>query len=284
MPEDISIWTSVVVARLPEPRSCLHKRKIHSVGRYTRIADLKTRLSSQQVYVEGKSVVLKLQTETWLITEDEQGHLYPSSRRDVIKERVALADFSPPPDSGSELRLVAEITDFNSDMLIQDSQLVIIYYLTFRLLVLRDQIVALQAEKTDQLGSGMPELNAQAHNDSLRAENLDLRRQLKLYATNLYQLKKSLQKAETMNDELSRQIKDLQIRSSQTKTGEKNNRAKYVESKDIKSQENIVPVSVERLKLAEPTNAAGKIIPLKPREAEVFNMGKRIKEFFITNA
>ena len=101
-----------------------------------------------------------------------------------------------------------------------------------------------------------------AHNDSLLAENINLRRQLKIYETNLLSIKKSLQKAETINAELSRQIKLLQVGTAVHEELEKDERARRSDQKSETS----------------------KIVPLHSLEEHRQKMGRRIKEFFINNA
>lgn len=262
MPENVSIWSPVVVARLPDTRTCQHKYEISSAIRYKGIADLKTRISFHQVKVEGRSVELKVQAETISIMEDEQGNLHPLSRRDVIKERVALADFRPRPDGGQEPYYVAEIIGFYGDMVIQGQKLIIMYYLTFKLLALREQLVTLQPETIAQSEPITSPQSLQLQSDSLIAENISLRRQLRVYETNLLNLKKSLQKSESINAELKRQIKLLQAGSAPP----------------------INSSAADRFIRDEPKNKTAKIIPLNRREEGRQNMGRKIKEFFINNA
>lgn len=262
MQEKVSIWSSVVVARLPESRTCQHKREFTTAIRYKRILDLKTRISFQQAKIEGRSVELKIQAETLFIMEDEQGNLHPLSRRDAIKERIALADFLPQLDNGQELCYVAEIIDFYGDMVMQGQNLIIIYCLTFKLLALREQMVTLQPETIEEPVSVTLVQSEQVRSDSLIAENINLRRQLRVYETNLLNLKKSLQKAESINAELKRQIKLLQTGTAPQKPA----------------------AEFERFKRNDQKNETSKIIPLHSLEERRQNMGRRIKEFFINNA
>ncbi|HNX92342.1 MAG TPA: hypothetical protein PKI17_02365, partial [Syntrophomonas sp.] len=193
---------------------------------------------------------------------DERGNLFPFSRRDVIKERIPLAKFLPRPNEGQELCYIAEITDFYGDTMMQGQSLIVIYYLTYRLLAIREQMVTLQPETIEVPSPARLAESDQHNNDALMAENINLRRQLKIYEMNLLSIKKSLQKAETNNAELSRRIKLLQAGSA---AHEEPNKADRTRRSDQKSD-------------------TSKIIPIHSLEERRQKMGRRIKEFFINNA
>ncbi len=262
MQDEVSIWSSVIVARMPETCTCQNKREITTAVRYKRIEDLKTRISARQVKIEGKSAELIVNVETLFILEDEQGNLLPFSRRDVIKERIPLAKFQPRPDDGQELCYIAEITDFYGDTVMQGQNLIVIYYLTYRMLALQEKIVTLQPGTIDEPSPARLAESDHTYNDSLLTENLNLRRQLKIYEMNLLSIKKSLQKAETINAELSRQIKLLQAGSAAHEEPEKADRARR----------------------SDQSSETSKIVPIHSLEERRQKMGRRIKEFFINNA
>ncbi|MDD3895327.1 MAG: hypothetical protein PHU36_09990, partial [Syntrophomonadaceae bacterium] len=124
------------------------------------------------------------------------------------------------------------------------------------------QMVTLQPETIEEPVSVMLVQSEQVRSDSLIAENINLRRQLRVYETNLLNLKKSLQKAESINAELKRQIKLLQAVAAPQKPA----------------------AEFEGFKRNDQKNETSKIIPLHSLEERRQNMGRRIKEFFINNA
>jgi hypothetical protein len=259
MQEGVSIWSSVIVARMPETCTCQSKREITTTIKYNRIEDMKTRISGRQVKIEGKSAELIVNVETLFILEDERGSLFPFSRRDVIKERIPLDQFLPRPDDVQEFSYIAEITDFFGDTFMQGQKLTVIYYLTYRLLAIREQMVTLQPGTMEEASPARLTESDQAYNDTLLMENLTLRRQLKINEMNLLSMKKSLQKAEAINAELSRQIKLLQAESA--------------EEKEI----------TKRTGRSDQSESS-KVVPIQSLQARRQKMGRRIKEFFMNNA
>jgi hypothetical protein len=265
MYEKVTIWSSVIVARLPEERICQQKSEFVTSIKYRRIEELKTRISSRQVKVEGKSVEIKVNVETLFILEDGYGNLQPFSRRDVIKERIPLVQFTPRSDNYQDLNYIAEIRNFYGDAILEGQNLVVIYYLAYTLLATREQMVTLQPEPIEVSRENTVSFIQPNHiqTEPLIAENIYLRRQLKLYETNLLSMKKSLQKAESSNAELRREIKVLQTgRTAEIPAG-----------KDGPSQQG----SSEKHETA-------RVIPIPTLEERRHQMGKKIKEFFINNA
>ena len=263
MQEKVTIWSSVIVAQLPEARICQQKSEFATSIKYRRIEELKTRISARQVKVEGKSVEIKVHVETLFILEDGHGNLHPYSRRDVIKERIPLAHFALSPDDCQDLSYIAEIRDFYGDAVLEGKNLVIIYYMAYMLLATREQMVTLQLESIEASQQNTVPLIQSNHiqNEPLLAENIFLRRQLKLYETNLLSIKKSLQKAESYNAALSRELKILRSgKAVETPTG-----------KDARPG-------------GSGQRETARVIPIPTLEERRHQMGKRIKEFFINNA
>ncbi|HPF19814.1 MAG TPA: hypothetical protein PLC88_00580 [Syntrophomonas sp.] len=262
MQERINIWSSVVVARLPEKKICQHTRECRTAVGFRRIEEMKTRISARQVTCKGRAAELKVNVETLFVMEDEQGNLLPFSRRDIITESVALTEFLPQLEAGQELVYVAEIKAFNGDSILRDQNLIITYDMTFMLLALREQIVSLQPERIGQANlTGLNPADENLFNASQR-ENIDLRRQIRIYEMNLLSLKKSLQKAETVNAELQRQIRLLRQAEEAF----------------------VIPRNMDESKQRKSKNDEGKIISFYTREERRKQMGKKIKEFFINNA
>lgn len=269
MQDKITIWSSVVVSRLPETRMCQHKSEFTAAVRYKRVQDIRVRISAHQVKNVGQAAELRADVEALFILEDTQGNLHPISRHDEIRERIPLSDFWPRLDDGKAVNYIAEISNFYGDAVLQGQNLIIIYYMTYMVLAVREQMVALQLENAgeaqDSRSSSAPgplQENAPTVNPLL-AENIFLRRQLKLYETNLLGLKKSLQKAEQNNAALLRQIQLLQ-----SGPAEKNPTRG---EKQIRRPE-------------QQTKTMAEIIPIPTQEERLQRMGRKIKEFFINNA
>ena len=265
MQEKVTIWSSVIVAQLPEARICQQKSEFATSIKYRRVEELKTRISARQVKVEGKSVEIKVNVETLAILEDGHGNLHPYSRRDVIKERIPLAQFALRSDDCQDLSYIAEIRDFYGDAVLEGKNLVIIYYLAYMLLATREQMVTLQPESIKASQQNTVSFIQPSHiqNEPLLAENINLRRQLKLYETNLLNIKKSLQKAESSNAALSRELKLLQSGKADGTPAGKDARPKPGDSEQRET---------------------ARIIPISSLEERRHQMGKKIKEFFINNA
>jgi len=223
---------------------------------------MKTRISARQVTCQGRAAELKVNVETLFVMEDEQGNLLPFSRRDIIIESVALTEFLPQLDDGRDLIYVAEIKEFNGDSILRDQNLIISYGMTFMILALREQIVSLQPEWIGQ--AKLTRLNPTDENplNESQRENIEMRRQIRIYEMNLLSLKKSLQKAEAVNAELQRQIRLLQ------------------QAEDA----SVIPRKMDESRQSRSENDEGKIISFHTREERRKQMGKKIKEFFINNA
>ncbi len=263
MQEKVNIWSSVVVARLPEKKTCQHKREYITPNRFRSIENIKTRISARQVTIQGRSAELKVNVETLFIMEDEQGNLLPLSRRDTIKESINLGEFFPRLEESQDLFYVAETSDFYGDAFLQGPSLIIIYSLHFMLLALRQQIVSLPPETIGQTNpAGLNPAN-DGRSDLLREENIKLRRQIRMYEMNLLGLKKSLQKAEAINAELQRQIGLLQQETASSKTTRETDRRQSVNTQK---------------------GDDAKIIAFDTLEERRQKTGKRIREFFINNA
>jgi hypothetical protein len=129
-------------------------------------------------------------------------------------------------------------------------------------MAIREQMVILQPEPITKAIPTTLLHSDQDDSDSLLAENINLRRQLKILEMNLLSMKKSLQKAETINAELSRQIKFLQ---KGPVTHEK-------------------PKHVDKTGGIDQKDVASKVIPIYSLEERRQKMGRKIKEFFINNA
>ncbi|HZK86996.1 MAG TPA: hypothetical protein VFC40_03445 [Syntrophomonas sp.] len=230
MQENVTIWSSVIVAQLPDTRTCQQKREVMTSEKYRRIEDLKTRISARQVKVEGKSAEIKVNVESLTLLEDDQGNLHPYSRRDIIKERIPLALFDALPEEYQELRYIVEIKDFYGDAVLQGKNLIIIYYLSYMLLATREQMVTLQpaAIEADQRNAAPVIQPSHDQTNPRLADNIILRRQLQLYETNLQSIKKSLQKAETNNSALSRELKGLQAGQAEDSPNQMGKRIKNI--------------------------------------------------------
>jgi len=261
MQEKVNIWSSVVVARLPEKKTCQYKREFMTANRFRRIEDMKTRISARQVTIQGRSAELKVNVETLFIMEDEQGNLLPLSRRDIITENIDLAKFLPRLEEGRDLFYVAEISEFYGDSVLHGQNLMIRYSLTFMLLALRKQIVSLQPETIGQANPAGLNPSEDDRSDSLRKDNIDLRRQIRMYEMNMLSLKKSLQKAEAVNAELKLQIRLMQKEDVSAQMTQATDSTRQHEKRD-----------------------ESKIIAFNTLEERRRKVGKRIREFFINNA
>jgi len=264
--QNVTIWSPVIVASLTSPRNDRYQRSYPMDLNYKRIEDIKVRIKSCQVKVQGKSVETRIELELLCLLEDFEGSSRFVNREEIFKEQISLRDFDQIPNSQLGLRYIVDILELVWDGDILQQNLNINYDLRYNLLASREQLVQIQIapDEESQLANKAAPIPDQWEGEwqQVNEENHKLRQQMYFYERDLFSLKRAIQKTEKQSNSLNRELGSYKDMVAELKEA--------IKRKDrlICSFENEVrPTSIDSPTL--PVNEA--------------RLGHRIKKMFLSN-
>lgn len=234
MQGDLAIWCPVVLTNLVTPRVFRLIDQFQTADDCRSIDDMKVRIKSIQSQIQGTYVETKIAVSCICLLELTKGQRSSLKRERIIEDRVSLQAFNSLDGPLQDLHYIPELIDFRWDAVLEKKVIIISYETAYQLRGTKEQLVLLasgseHAGMIETASISLPQ-DCQAINSSLE-ENLNLRRQVHFYQTNLSSLKSGIKKAEKDNANLRRQLKTYQntIEELQEKTEAK---AHLVNSKE----------------------------------------------------
>ncbi len=210
MTQNVTIWSPVIVSSLTSPRNDRYQRTYHMDLNYKRIEDIKVRIKSCQVKVQGKSVESRIELELLCLLEDFEGSSRLVNREEIFKEQISLRDFDGNLNPQLGLRFIVDILEVVWDGDIIQQNLNINYDLRYNLLASREQLVQIQIapdEESQLANKGSPKPDQWEEEwQQANEENHKLRQQMYVYERDLLSLKRSIQKKERQSNSLNQEL------------------------------------------------------------------------------
>ena len=215
MNQDISLWTSVIIASLKNPRTSQQERHLTVSPFYKRVEDIKVRIRNPRTEQQGKSLETRMNLEIIVLLEETDGRTVLISRPEIIKERVSFGEFDRLPQlEERDVEYITQIQDLNWDGELRDNEIVINYSLSYMIFAVREQIVRLFAEDDVKSSDLEPSLDLQENLEETAGEEKfreDIRHKLFLYERDMLSLQRAIKKTEERNAVLNRELNGTQI-------------------------------------------------------------------------
>ncbi len=215
MNQDISLWTSVIIASLKMPRTSQQERHFTVSPFYKRVEDIKVRIRNPRTEQQGKSLETRMNLEIIVLLEETDGRTVLISRPEIVKERVSFGEFDRLPQlEEGEVEYITQIQDLNWDGELQDNEIVINYSLSYMIFAVREQMVRLFAEDEVKSSDLKPSLDLQETLEETSGEEKfrdDIKHQLFLYERDMLSLQRAIKKTEERNAVLNRELNGTQI-------------------------------------------------------------------------
>ena len=214
MNQDISLWTSVIIASLKTPRTSQQERHLTVSSFYNRVEDIKVRIRNPRTEQQGKSLETRMNLEIIVLLEETDGRTVLISRPEIIKERVSFGEFDRLPQlEEGEVEYITQIQDLNWDGELQDNKIVIKFSLSYMIFAVREQMVRLYAEDEVKSSDLKPSLDLQETLEETSGEEKvrdDIKHKLFLYERDMLSLQRAIKKTEERNAVLNRELNGTQ--------------------------------------------------------------------------
>ena len=215
MNQDISLWTSVIIASLKTPRTSLQERHLSVSPFYKRVEDIKVRIRNPRTEQQGKSLETRMNLEIIVLLEETDGRTVLISRPEIVKERVSFGEFDRFPQlEEGEVEYITQIQELNWDGELQDNEIVINYSLSYMIFAVREQMVRLFAEDNVKSNDLEASLDLQETTEETSEEDKiseDMKHKLFLYERDMLSLQRAIKKTEERNAVLNRELNGTQI-------------------------------------------------------------------------
>lgn len=207
MPQDVSLWSPVVIACLHPPGTSRRECRYDLDERYIMIDDIRVKIRNAGAAMQGKYVEAAIQLEAIVLVEDKDRNTGIINRTINIRERIDGPARDGEMRDKRLARFILQIEDLQWDAEIVGNEIVIRYAVSFKVYAVRDQVVRIPVQ--DGSEQGVP-ANHRAQEtlaiDVIRDENEALHRRLTCYQRDMQSLQHGIRKAEERNARLSREL------------------------------------------------------------------------------
>lgn len=214
MEEDLTIWSSVLLARLKQSRRFAEEKIYPLEFYYQAMEDLRVRIKERQIVALGTAVEVRLKVDILCLLADDEGHMQLFKREESFTDRVSLQEFDRTPDRDEKIDYRLELKGIAWEGEIDGRDIRVTCFIDYSVIATREQLVRLKGqEKAEVSGELLTEAMHQLEMEIQRIqnENSELRKQLFYHTSNISSLKQGLQKAEKRNAALNRENTAYQV-------------------------------------------------------------------------
>lgn len=205
MGNEISLWTPVVIARLPAPHTCREVCKIHLEAGYKRIDDIRVKTRDWQATRQTKYLGASIELEIIVLYEDDLGNTRIFCRPYIIKERID----APRVDKNivtSDVRYVLQIENLHWDAELIQDEIVVEITTSYMINIVREQVVKLNQNITSKEGQMLIDGSNEEDISRIQGENETLARRIGYYQKDVLSLQHGIRKVEERNAQLNREL------------------------------------------------------------------------------
>ncbi len=215
MENDISLWTPVVIAQLPFPKTCRQIYRIKLEAGYKRIDDIRVKIRHCQANRQSKYLEASIEIEIIVLYEDGHGNTRIFCRQVVIKERMDWPSIDKKLVT-SDVKYILQLKDLHWDTEFIRDEIAVEITAAYMINVVREQVVKLN------LQSKVPEERQMAiygsnqeDIDRIQSENEVLVRRIGCYQKDVASLQHGIRKVEERNAQLHRELDQTRERIQQ---------------------------------------------------------------------
>lgn len=210
MKQDISLWSPVIVASLAAPHKYQKEHRYPVGPLYKRIEDIKLKIRNPCTEQRGRLLETRMKLEVIILAEDQEGKMILLSHPEIIKLRLSMGELCPAPAEEKETGYITRVQDLSWDGMLEDSEIIINYSLSYMIMAIREQVVKLYTEDDrDNSRAEQEDYDRQTAREDTAAANDSndkLKKKIFLYERDMLSLQHAIKKAEERNAVLNREL------------------------------------------------------------------------------